>query len=65
MTQTTMEDPILGTYQCVDDDCQTSFKVTSTVIVDAYEDWEPICPVCGTRNEIQQVDAPKRGVRDV
>jgi len=54
-----MTENVLGEFQCVDDGCQSSFTITASVVSEAYEDWEPVCPVCGTRNEIQQVGRPE------
>lgn len=47
-----MKDPI-GTYQCRD--CDTQFEIQHSSVVEAYEGWQPTCPACGTRNDIQDV----------
>ncbi|WP_247006342.1 hypothetical protein [Halorientalis litorea] len=50
---------ILGTYRCRD--CGSDFKVTGSSVTSAYEGWTPTCPVCGTRNDIQQTGRPDVG----
>jgi len=41
-----------GTYHC--GDCETYFTIESTDIVEAYDEWQPTCPTCGTQNDIYE-----------
>lgn len=52
-----MKEIIIGTYEC--GDCDSRFEITGSAITSAYDGWLPVCPVCGTENDIQQTDAPE------
>jgi len=38
------------------ENCDTYFTIESSNVVEAYDEWEPTCPTCGTRNDIYETE---------